>query len=227
MSWWSAFNTCWPPGQGGCVVWWEAWAVVVAAFAVAATVFLGVMTLKLGVMTFRLGRITVGLGRSANRAANLAAKIAAQEAERRADLMEDERILVLMELRAEVGASFRRLTNAFAAMEAPDGASPFVIDPVARGVAVASIMRNKFPTARSLRGRLHYIGHPLAGRFAFAIGMSDLLTETLEGFDLKQTQITPADMREGIIQGVYHALENLRPVDEACMQVAIDLGIDR
>ncbi|HGM6729758.1 TPA: hypothetical protein ACKQBZ_004690 [Stenotrophomonas maltophilia] len=224
---WHGISPCMEPGVGGCVVWWDAWAVLIAAFSVGATVFLGVMTLRLGVMTFRLGRITVGLGRSANRAANLAAKIAAQEAERRADLMEDERILVLMELRAEVGASFRRLTNAFVAMEGPGDASPFVMDPVARGTAVASIMRNKFTTAKSLRGRLHYIGQPLAGSFAFAIGMSDLLIETFEGFDLQQTKITPADMRDGIVQSVYHALENLRPVNEACKQVAVDLGIDR
>lgn len=26
MSWWNAFSTCWPPGQDGCVIWWDAWA---------------------------------------------------------------------------------------------------------------------------------------------------------------------------------------------------------
>lgn len=26
MSWWNAVSTCWPPGQDGCVVWWDAWA---------------------------------------------------------------------------------------------------------------------------------------------------------------------------------------------------------
>ncbi|MFT4408469.1 hypothetical protein ACLMOV_02390 [Stenotrophomonas muris] len=26
MSLWNAFSTCWPPGQDGCVVWWDAWA---------------------------------------------------------------------------------------------------------------------------------------------------------------------------------------------------------
>ncbi|MNN00014.1 hypothetical protein D3C81_1125970 [compost metagenome] len=28
MSLWNAFSTCWPPGQGGCVVWWDAWAAI-------------------------------------------------------------------------------------------------------------------------------------------------------------------------------------------------------
>jgi len=41
MSWWSAFSTCWPPGQGGCVVWWDAWAAIGTIGATAAAVALG------------------------------------------------------------------------------------------------------------------------------------------------------------------------------------------
>lgn len=35
MSWFKAFSTCWPPGEGGCVVWWDAWAAIGTVLAVA------------------------------------------------------------------------------------------------------------------------------------------------------------------------------------------------
>lgn len=41
MSWWNAISTCWPPGQGGCVVWWDAWAAVGTISAAIAAVWLG------------------------------------------------------------------------------------------------------------------------------------------------------------------------------------------
>jgi len=41
MSWLNALSTCWTPGQGGCVVWWDAWAAVGTICATMAAVCLG------------------------------------------------------------------------------------------------------------------------------------------------------------------------------------------
>ncbi|MDY0978892.1 hypothetical protein [Stenotrophomonas sp. CFBP8994] len=41
MSFWNAFSTCWPPGQGGCVVWWDAWAAVGTIGAAVIALWLG------------------------------------------------------------------------------------------------------------------------------------------------------------------------------------------
>ena len=43
MSWWNAVSTCWPPGQGGCVVWWDAWAAIGTVLAVAVALSLAVI----------------------------------------------------------------------------------------------------------------------------------------------------------------------------------------
>lgn len=45
MSWWNAFNTCWPPGESGCVVWWDAWAAIGTICATLAAVALGLAPL--------------------------------------------------------------------------------------------------------------------------------------------------------------------------------------
>lgn len=41
MSWWNAVSTCWPPGEAGCVVWWDAWAALGTIGAAMAAVTLG------------------------------------------------------------------------------------------------------------------------------------------------------------------------------------------
>jgi len=43
MNWLKAFSTCWPPGEGGCVVWWDAWAAVGTVLAVAVALSLAVI----------------------------------------------------------------------------------------------------------------------------------------------------------------------------------------
>ncbi|WP_143062945.1 hypothetical protein [Stenotrophomonas indicatrix] len=43
MSWWKAFSTCWPPGQDGCVVWWDAWAAVGTVLAVVVALGLALV----------------------------------------------------------------------------------------------------------------------------------------------------------------------------------------
>jgi hypothetical protein len=43
MSWLKAFSTCWPPGQDGCVVWWDAWAAIGTVLAVGVALFLALV----------------------------------------------------------------------------------------------------------------------------------------------------------------------------------------
>lgn len=43
MRWWNAFSTCWPPGQNGCVVWWDAWAAIGTLLAVAVALGLALI----------------------------------------------------------------------------------------------------------------------------------------------------------------------------------------
>lgn len=46
MSWLHAFSTCWPPGQNGCAVWWDAWAAIGAWAAAVATVCVAIAAQK-------------------------------------------------------------------------------------------------------------------------------------------------------------------------------------
>lgn len=65
MTWWSAFNTCWPPGQDGCVIWWNAWSVVIAGVAAVIAVYGLVVTAASAVAVFWLGKQANAIANSA------------------------------------------------------------------------------------------------------------------------------------------------------------------
>lgn len=46
MSWWNAVSTCWPPGQGDCVVWWDAWAAVGTIGAAVIALWFGLAPVR-------------------------------------------------------------------------------------------------------------------------------------------------------------------------------------
>ncbi|MBH1404540.1 hypothetical protein I5U28_03185 [Stenotrophomonas maltophilia] len=43
MSWWNGLSTCWPPGEGDCVVWWDAWAAIGTVGAVICALSLATL----------------------------------------------------------------------------------------------------------------------------------------------------------------------------------------
>lgn len=228
MSWlsklWDGMSPCMTPGVGRCVVWWEAWAVVVAVLAVGATVFLGLMTLKLGQKTIALGRISIRLGRAANKAAATATRIARQEAEARENMEVQERLMVLLQLRAEVHTAASRFRRAKQATH--ENSAEFLAQPVERRIAIKKIISNGFPTANSLSGRLHYIGHPSAGQLALVMGIVARIQETFSDIDSVEEVTTPEELLEQFKIVSKLLVVHIEPVEEACNLAAVEAGIE-
>lgn len=220
---WDGMSPCMTPGVDRCVVWWEAWAVVVAVLAVGATVFLGLMTLKLGQKTIALGRISIRLGRAANKAAATATRIARQEAEAREKMELQERLMVLLQLRAEVHTAASRFRRAKQATH--EDSAEFLDQPAARRFAIKKIISNGFPTARSLSGRLHYIGHPAAGKLALVMGIVARVQETFSDIDSVEKVTTPEELLEQFKTFSKLLVAYIEPVEESCHLAAVEAGI--
>ncbi|WP_329867191.1 hypothetical protein [Stenotrophomonas hibiscicola] len=210
MSWWNAISTCWTPGQHGCVVWWDAWAVVAAFTAVIATVFLGLMTL--------------GLGLAANKASAAAVRIASAEAKSRETTAKDERHMLLMWIGSEITLVDEQLHYLANRMEGPFAKSLFGMEVSFRMTIADGVEAVQFVTTKSRDERLHVLGHPLAGRLARAIGLCDLIKG---GF--RQACLTTPEVAADAWDKLDRVLPMLRSdiefVKLACFQAAKEIGI--
>lgn len=66
MNWWNAVSTCWPPGVGGCVAWWDAWSVLVAIIAALIASAGLIVTGASAVAVFWLGKQANSIANSAH-----------------------------------------------------------------------------------------------------------------------------------------------------------------
>lgn len=208
---WSGISPCMQPGVADCVVWWDAWAVVVSSIAVLATVFLGFMTLR--------------LGRAANRATAAAVAIAKSEADARRRNEADERIVILLWLVADVGTQVVNARGLVAEAKKADAKSRFVNDGDYRSKILAKLAELELPVASALRERLHLLGHPLAGRLARAIGLATALKTQ---FNVDYEQMTD-EMKESFFRtfsGFVSVLcSDLEAVSDAATQASVEAKI--
>lgn len=225
MSWWNGISTCSGLGVDGCVVWWDGWAVVVAAVAVVATVFLGIATLRLGRQANRLGRVSVRLGRAANRSASLAVRIASQESNARAEQERAQRLLVLLQIRAEVGLAHRILRSTLEGMGRAGAEKQFQMDPGFRSRIRSGVFIQRFQVAESLGERLHHVGHPVAGHLATAMGLIDNWAKIFA--DPAALAGPPTDDDWDSTRNVVQlAFAHVAKVEAACNAAAIEAGVE-
>lgn len=212
MSWWKGFNTCSPLGESSCVVWWDAWAVVASFIAIIATIFLGFMTLRLGL--------------AANRATAAAVAIAKGEADARRRTETDERIVLLLWLVTEVGSQVVSARILAEKAHEPDAHDQFRTDSATRAWYIARLAELKLPVATSLRDRLHLLGHPLAGRLARAIGLSEALST--------QFDVDYSTLSDELMDSFFFSLASfsavfkldLEAVSEAATKASVDARIN-
>lgn len=211
MSWWKGFSTCSPLGAANCVVWWDAWAVVVSLVAILATIFLGFMTLRLGL--------------AANRATAAAVAIAKGEADARRRNETDERIVLLLWLAPEVGTQVVRARILAEKAREPDAREKFRTESATRAWYFAKLPELNLSVATSLRDRLHVLGHPLAGRLARAIGLSEALRT--------QFNVDYSTLSDELMESFFFNLASflavfqldLEAVSDAAAQASADAGI--
>lgn len=183
MSWWSAFNTCWPPGESGCVVWWDAWAAIGAWTAAVATVFVAVAARK-----------------TSERAVDIASK---QHQETLDARRASARIIGCM-LVHEVSRLPHELFAQFHAMDRNkprryDGEFPEP-DVEARISAVRRCCSSFLPGAERLQDRLHHLPDAIGDDLAALIGYSRTLNHLAQScFEATQRKGNPAHVENAFL----------------------------
>lgn len=157
MNWWLGFSQCWPPGQNGCVVWWDAWAAMGALAAVITTAVLGVVTYR--------------LGKAANVASQLAVSLASKESERQLARDRKERILLLMQITGEISTNRERLNALHAHLSEKESEGYFVADLAYRKDFMENMGLVAFPVTEKLADRYHYLDDLTGPRLVRAIGL--------------------------------------------------------
>lgn len=233
MSWWNGLSTCWPPGEGDCVVWWDAWAALFggssAGIAIAALV---VSWIGIGVTTASAFAVWK-LGVTANDASAEATRIAAGEASRNASESlrreyreETEELLVLAQITGEVGIASGLITNAIDILIGGGvGKQLFLADRRYRDPILKDLDRLNFPTTGAARDRLHYLDRKVAGCLLRATGLMSIAQEAYS--------VLPEDASAEDLAAVYEGLEFLLPlvrtdltvVQQACAAAMERLGL--
>jgi len=158
MSWLDAFSTCWPPGQNGCVVWWDAWAAIGAWTAAVATVCVAIAAQKTSAKAVDIAREqhkeTVD---ARNASARIIGRMLLHEVSR-----------LPYELSAQYHAMERDKPRRYEA-EFPEP------DFEARMDAVRRTCSSFLPGAEKLQDRLHHLPDSIGDELAALIGYSRTL----------------------------------------------------
>lgn len=167
MSWWKAFSTCWPPGQDGCVVWWDAWAASGAMVAAGiAFVALAVAWINIGV-TAASAIAVWRLGAEANRLARAPSEAIQEEAKR-------ERTVILSALYGEL-LNVASAAEAWHELMIAFGIEHMLDNDESRKNAANSLQEIDMPMTKSVIGRLHVLPAAESSALAQCLGVISLL----------------------------------------------------
>ncbi|WP_188489290.1 hypothetical protein [Stenotrophomonas maltophilia] len=223
---WSGFSPCMTPGQGDCVVWWDAWAAGGTwAAAVVASVGIAVAWIGIGVTTGS-AYFVWRLGAEANRASNLAVSIAKSEADRQRSRDRKERVLVLLQLNGEVSRNQKIAGQLRQTIGDPVGSKKFVDDYIFRSDVIKDLTTIEFPTAERLVDRLHYLGEAEGPALARSVGMIESLNREYENGMGQPDQQNLILHRAAICLVLDAMIIDLGLISAACRAEIIESGID-
>lgn len=212
MSMVNALSQCWWLGTT-CVPEWEAWAVAAGGAAVVTTAVLGVVTYR--------------LGKAANRASAAAVEIAGFQAEKQAYREESERLLVLVQIVAEVSSNAGLLGHLLGLLSQENSEAVFVTDKAFQNRIFGRLNKLSFPSLERVRDRLHYLDRKIAACFVRAIGMFELLQSGDKHRDGTETQ---DELRAGFraLRGtIPWIIEDLLVVEAEGVAAVHRLGINK
>lgn len=210
MDFLDALSTCWWLGKA-CLPKWEAWA---ALASIAAVVTTGI----LGVVTYRLGK-------AANRASTLAVALAGRQAQEEDFRGHTERLLVLLQVAAEVISNMTFLQELVRQLSEQTSEGYFVVNRDYRGEVVRDLAQITFPVSMGLMDRLHYLDRGTSSRLVRAIG---LLRTIGDSFSKVYVDPSPDELRQAHVQlhrNLPLAVADLAVVRQACEAAVRELGI--
>lgn len=211
MSWTDGFSRCAAPGTD-CIVWWDAWAVVVSIVGIGATVFLGIMTLK--------------LGEAANAASKAALDISVADANLREKRDHDERLILLMRVTGEVSYAWQVLTTVLATVARDDADQISILHHQVRADLMRDLRGISFSTFSHIADRLHVIGNPVAAQLARAVGLLDLTIRAIDVTTEPTTGELPSDLGASLRAIIPMVLSDLVVVKSECEAAVRELGLD-
>lgn len=174
-----------------------------------------------------LGVVTYRLGMAANRASAAAVEIAGFQAEKQAYREESERLLVLVQITAEVSSNAGLLSHLLGLLSQENSEAAFVTDKVFQGRIFGRLNKLSFPSRESVRDRLHYLDRKTAACFVRAIGMFELLQSGDKHRDGTETQ---DELRVGfraLRATIPWIIEDLRVVELEGIAAVNRLGISK
>jgi len=176
---WTGVSPCMTPGQGDCVVWWDAWAVVVGGSAVAiAVAALIVAWVGIGVTTASAFAVWK-LGVTANYASAEATRIAKQQHDAEMKLREENARIIgrlLLNEVSQVPIRVAAIYRACVAAIAWDGHAKIVKENALRFM-LQETADTLFPGAEAVEARIHVLPDGLGADLATLIGAGRTLND--------------------------------------------------
>lgn len=215
MNWWKGVSTCENLGVDGCVVWWEGWAVGVAALAV----FIAVASLVVafwGALATVISSIAIWrLGQKANHLAESGAEQVRIERTALAEMQSAERareaVIVLSYISAELSAIYPSVA-AFSAQMGEDGAEArFVDSQTWRKLWDDDVSKLRTPRIESTLQLLYRLPSDLGGRIARVLGDVQTIQQILKSVspvDLSREEEQYRELKERWMRTLYRAAKN-------------------
>ncbi|WP_329953082.1 hypothetical protein [Stenotrophomonas sepilia] len=233
MSWWDGFSTCSPPGEGDCVVWWDAWAAIFSGSAVGiAIAALAVAWVGIGV-TAASAFAVWKLGIAANEASGRAVEIADSEATRNNDERlrishreETEALLVLLQIHFETTKNIDAVRDIIVKLRGAGlGEALFQMDQSYREGIFQALKNIAFPAATSVLNRLHYVDRGVSGSLVRAMGMTGYIQDVGLGSVRQSDPQTFQGAHEALTQALPEIVADLERVREACVSATTEIGL--
>ncbi|HDS1559781.1 hypothetical protein JAK58_09355 [Stenotrophomonas maltophilia] len=212
MSMVDAFSQCWWLGNS-CVPDWEAWAVAAGGAAVVTTAVLGVVTYR--------------LGKAANSASAAAVRIAGFQADKQAYREESERLLVLVQVIAEVSSNAGMLDHLLGLLSQENSKAVFVTDTAFQNRIFGRLNKLSFPSLERVRDRLHYLDRKTAACYVRAVGMFELLQSGDKHRDGTETQDELRNGFRALRATIPWIIEDLRVVEAEGVAAVNRLGLNK
>ncbi len=229
---WNGVSPCMEPGVTDCVVWWDAWAVVVGASGVGVAVgALIVAWVGVGVTTASAFAVWK-LGIAANAASAEATRIAASEAERseresgrREYRDETEELLVLVQVTGEIAIGIEILNNVVGALSDVNGKDLFLGHERQRKAIIYDLERVSFEMVSASRERMHYLDREVAGCLLRATGLMKYVQDTYRSLGDVGTGVLKEDVYDVLAYLLPLVRDDLEKVKVACEWAAKRTGI--
>ncbi|WP_282254121.1 hypothetical protein [Stenotrophomonas sp. PS02299] len=216
---WSGISPCMNPGQGDCVVWWDAWAAA-GAWAAFAVAWVGVGVAA--VSAYFVWR----LGDEANRASNLAVSIARSEADRQRERDRKERMLLFFQLNDEVSRNIKKIASLQVKLTDISGSQRFVREYIFRSEVIGDLAKIEFPTVDLLVDRLHYLHATEGPALARSAGMIRSLNREYEAGISPVNEENLILHRAAICIVLDAMIEDLTVIQAGYKEAVADSGID-